>query len=116
MALTAAQKNKILQLLNYPGKSLDSGTVLYDKILSDRLASLSVDTEALVVSILAGVATVETQIAAAPSRFISEQVGDIKLNDREIEKLRKERKILAREIGQLLDIPMRGGGGISVVC
>jgi hypothetical protein len=116
MALSGAQKNKVLQLLGYPGGSIESGSVLYHKVLADRLANVPADTETLVVSILAGVATIETQMAAAPARFISEQVGDIKLNTAEIEKLRKERKLLAREIGQLLDIPMRGGGGISVVC
>lgn len=114
MPLTNAQKNKVLQLLGYPGKSLDVGSVLYDKVLSDRLDSLSADTESLVVSLLGNITTLETQISAAPARFIAEGVGDIKLNKEEIEKLRKERKIVAREIGVVLDIPMRSGGGVNI--
>lgn len=118
MALSLAQKNKILQLLGYPGKSLDVDSVLYDKVLSDRLVSLTSETQSLVVTYLENIDVIETQIAAAPKRFIATKVGDIELNDREIEKLRKERKLQTRELGVMLDIPMLSGGSgmISVVC
>lgn len=116
MALTAAQKSKVLQLLGYPGGSIDTASVLYDKILSDRLVVITADTESLVVDQLANILTLETQMSEAPARFIAEQVGDIRLNTNEIEKLRKERKMVSREIGRLLDIPFLGGNsGICVV-
>lgn len=119
MALSAAQKNKILQLLGYPGKSIDVGSVLYDKVLSDRLEDLTTDTELLVVGMLDNIDAIETQMAKAPKRFIAEQVSDIKLNIHEIEKLRKERKLISRELGVLVDIPMLSSGTgmmIPVVC
>lgn len=116
MALSEAQKNKILQILGYPGRTIDATSVMYEKVLADRFLSLPTDTEALVTSLLTSITALETKIAAAPARFMAEQVGDIKLNTDEMAKLRKERRTVAREIGQLLDIPMRGGGGVSVVC
>ena len=116
MALSAAQKTKIVFLLGYPAKIIDATSVHYEKILADRLNNLTAETEALVTGRLTGIEAVETRISAAPARFMAEQVDAIKLNADEIEKLRKERKILTRELGQLLDIPMRGGGSsISVV-
>jgi hypothetical protein len=117
MALTTAQKAKIIQVLGYPAKSLDPDSVLYDKVLSDRLEDIPSDSETLAVSYLTSIAAIETQILAAPARFIAEQVGDIKLNTAEIEKLRKERKTLAKELGALLDVPYIGkSNSIGVVC
>lgn len=115
MALTSAQKAKVLQLLGYPGGSIDSTSVLYDKILTDRLTLITADTETLVVGYLTSIAALETQISQAPARAISLQVGDIRINPDELAKLRTERKIQAREMSDLLNIPKRGGGGISVV-
>lgn len=114
MALTTAQKAKIVQVLGYPGKILDSASVLYDKVLADRLLNVPADAEEITATYLTSIETIETQIAAAPARFIATKVGDIELNEREIEKLRKERKIIAKELGRLLDVPYVGGGGMMV--
>lgn len=108
MALTAAQKTKVVQVLGYPAKVLDTGSVLYDKILSDRMENLTTETEGMAVDYLDAIAAIETQMGDAPTRFIAEQVGDIKLNTEEIGKLRKERKRLAIELGSFLDIPYKG--------
>lgn len=114
MALTSPQKVKVLQLLGYPGGSLDSASVLYDKVLSDRLSTPSADTVSLVQGLLTQISAIELQLNAAPARTISLQVGDIKINPDEIQKLRRERKTLAKEIGSLLDVPYVGRGSIMV--
>jgi len=113
MALTSAQQNKVVQLLGYGGKVLQPGSVIYDKILADRLASLPTDTEAQVVSYLALVASLETQISEAPARLAASKVDDLTLNLEELQMLRAERRRVAREISQHLDIPMVASGGRS---
>lgn len=119
MALSSTEQNKIVQLLGYPGIVLDSTSVAYDKIFSDRLTTIGTDTENLVRNYyLSQIDALETQMSAAPTRLISSQVGDIRINLEELEGLRKERKKLAKEMGVLLMIPYRGANGpnVGVVC
>ena len=108
MALTSAQQNRIMYLLGYGGKILQAGSVIYNKILNDRLSNLPADTEAMVITLLASVTTLETQIAQAPCRLSAMKVGDIELNNTELEALRRERKRIAKEIAVHLDIPYQG--------
>ena len=118
MALTNGQKNKILYWLGYPGKSLDVGSVLYDKVLSDRLVSLNADTEALVKVLMDKIAALDEKMEQAQCRMATESVGDIKLNsNNEIHLLKGERKRLIKELSVHLDIPYRGSSNQSqVVC
>lgn len=114
MPLTSTQQNKVVQLLGYGGKVLQATSVIYDKVLADRLASLPTDTEALVVALLAQVASLETQISAAPGRLVAAQVDDLKVNMDEIPQLRSERRRVAKEIAVHLDIPFIAAGGQNV--
>jgi hypothetical protein len=114
MALTTAQQNKCVQLLGYGGKTLDPTSVIYSKIIADRLVGLNADAEALVTSYLLKIQRIETQIDQAPTRFISSQVGDIKINQDEIHMLRSERRVLVKELSDLLDIPYIRSGGKNV--
>jgi hypothetical protein len=115
MALSSAQQNKIVQLLGYPGKTLDAGSVVYDKVLADRLTGLNTDAEALVVVYLNSIADIEDQMSAAPARFISKKVGDIELNNDEMRLLRKERRRQIRELAQLVNIDALGMSGANVM-
>ena len=114
MALTSAEKNKVVQILGYGGKILQPGSVIFNKILNDRLDSLPIDTENLVRAYLTQVTAIETQLFAAPTRVIAAQVGDIKLNNMEMTNLRSERKKIAREIAVHVDIPYIGKTGVSI--
>lgn len=114
MALTSTEQNKVVQLLGYPGIILDPTSVAYDKIFADRLNMINVDTETLVRGFLTQIAAVETQMNAAPTRLISSQVGDIRINLEELEGLRKERKKIARELAAHLMLPFRGANGVNV--
>lgn len=114
MALTSTEQNKAVQILGYGGKTLDSTSVIFNKVLYDRLQNLNIDTENLVRSYLTQVSALETQLFAAPGRAQAEQVGDIRTNLREMEMLRSERRKLAREIAAHLDIPYIGKGGTNV--
>jgi hypothetical protein len=112
--LTAAEQNKIIQLLGYAGKSLQAGSVLYDKVMNDRLHNLPPVTVELVRSYLAQVAVIETQLFQAPVRLVATKVQDIELNHREMIQLRSERRRISREISTHVDIPYIGTNGVNV--
>jgi len=115
--LTSSEQNKIVQLLGYGGKVIQAGSVIYDKVMNDRLHQLPPDTETLVRTYLAQVAAIETQMNVAINRLTAEKVDTITLNRRELEDLRRERKKIAREIAAHVDIPYIGNSGGSVsVC
>jgi hypothetical protein len=116
VALTTTEQNKIVQLLGYGGKIIQSGSVIYNQILNDRLQNLPTDTETVVRGFLTQVTTIETQMNAAPTRLIAKKVSDIELNNRELEDLRRERKRIAREIAVHLDIPYQGASSVNVGC
>jgi len=115
MALTSTQKSKIVQLLGYGGKVLQENSVIYNKTTADRLETLPEGTEELVVAYLDGIASIELQISEAPTRLIAKKVGDIELNNNELENLRSERKRMTRELSLLIDIPIvQGASGMMV--
>jgi hypothetical protein len=116
MPLSPTEQNKVVQLLGYGGKTIQPGSVIFNKILNDRLNNLPTDTESIVRTYLTQVAAIETQMFAAPTRMIAKKVGDIELNNREIEDLRRERKRLGKEISVHLDVPYVAQGGPMVTC
>jgi flagellar hook-associated protein FlgK len=74
--------------------------------------------EELILSYLDGINCIEIQIASAPKRLLVKKVGDIELNNQELEDLRSERKRMIKELSNLIDIPIVGGSSgmmISVV-
>lgn len=113
MALTSQQQNKIVQLLGYGGKVIQAGSVIYDKVMNDRLHNLPPDTESLVVSYLASISAIETKIAQAPARLAAKQIDGLTMNLEELSMLRSERKKIAREISAILDIPYVANNGIN---
>lgn len=117
MALDTEQKTKILFHLGYPAKSIIVGSTHYDGILNSRLENLNGDTEDLVDSLLVDLDAVREKLITAQDIVKAKRVGDIELNNGEIMQLRGEYRRLARELGELLDITMRRGGGRNVsVC
>lgn len=114
MALNPAQQNKIMQLLGYGGKAIQAGSVIYDKIMNDRLHNLPPPLEAVTVDYLSQIDNIETQIKTVPNRLQATEIQDIKINLQELEMLRRERKKLAREMAQHLDIPYQGMGGANL--
>lgn len=112
--LSQKEQNKIIQVLGYGGKKLQAGSVIYDKIMNDRLANLPSETEDLVRGYLAQIYAIETRIFQAPARMSAEAVGDIRMNLHELQMLRAERKKIAKEISVHLDIPYVGNSGTNV--
>lgn len=117
MALTPKEQSKIIQILGYGGKTIQVGSVIYNKILNDRLNRLPPDAEDLVRSYITKVTNIETQMDSAPARLAASKVADIETNPHELSQLRAERRRIGREVAQFLDIPyqMLGGQNCSVV-
>lgn len=114
MALSPTEQNKVVQLLGYGGKMIQAGSVIYNKILNDRLHQLPLDTETLIRSYLLQVTAIESQMNAAPARLAAKELQDIKMNLEELQMLRSERKKIGREIAAHLDIPYIGTNGANV--
>lgn len=116
MALTPKEQSKIVQILGYGGKTIQVGSVIYNKILNDRLNQLPPDAEDLVRSYLLKITNIESKMDAATCRLSASKVDDITLNKDELPLLRAERRKIGREVADFLDIPYvaRGGANMSV--
>ncbi len=114
--LTPAQQSKIVQILGYGAKSIQVGSVIYNKIMNDRLNRITPDGEVIVCAYLAQIAVIETQMNAAPARLAATKISDIEVNHRELNMLRAERRRIGREMADFLDIPFvaRGGSQMAV--
>lgn len=117
MALTPKEQNKVIQILGYGGKSIQVGSVIYNKIMNDRLAQLPPALEDLVRDFMSQIDVIECQMKAAPARLAATKVADIEVNHHELTMLRAERRRIGREVAQALDIPFQliGGANVSVV-
>lgn len=116
MAFTAQQKHDIVRLLGWPGACLIPGNVNFNSVVDDRLSGLNPIIETQANDLVDRISKIDTQLKEAPLRTISSQVGDIKLNEREIELTRNERRRLIRDLSQLLDIRMLASiGGVNVL-
>lgn len=118
MALTPKEQSKIIQILGYGGKTIQVGSVIYNKILNDRLNRLPPDTEELARTYITKIERIECTMDAAICRLSATKVDNIELNPHELNQLRAERRRIAREVAQVLDIPyqMLGGVNVSVQC
>jgi hypothetical protein len=110
VALSPKEQNKIVQMLGYGGKTIQAGSVIYNKILNDRLHSMPPELEELVRCYLNQIWAIETQMFQAPGRLVAKEVQDIKMNLQELQMLRSERKKIAREIADAVDVPYLGAG------
>lgn len=110
MPLSAAEQTKVVQLLGYAGKSIQAGSVVYDKVMNDRLHNLPPESEEIVRNYLGRIIKIEKIMEDAPLRLSTTKVDNLELNHRELEMLRAERKKISREIADLVDIPYQGRG------
>lgn len=113
MALETKEQTKIIQLLGYGGKTIQVGSVIYNKILNDRLNQLTPDSEEIVRGFLTSITAIECRIAAAPGRLAASAVDGIKMNMDELVMLRAERRRISREIATFLDVPFMAPGGAN---
>jgi hypothetical protein len=111
---SSQEQNKIVQLLGYGSKVIQAGSVIYDKVMNDRLHQVPPDGETLIRSYLAQIALIENQMNVAITRLTARKVDDLEMNLDELPMLRKERKKIVREIAYHIDIPIVAMGGPNV--
>jgi hypothetical protein len=112
--LSSAEQVKVVQLLGYGAKVVQAGSVIYDKVMNDRLASMLPEEETLTRQYLAQIAVLEGIINAAPARLAASAIDGLKMNHEEIGQLRSERRKQAKELATVLDIPYIMPGGRNV--
>lgn len=116
MALSETEKVKVLRHLGWPAKTLDSTSLSYSKMISDRLANVSAVMEAEVRQYLERIAILDDRLTKALSRAGVKRIDDIEFNGDEMPTLRKEKRRLVIELATLLDIGVQGGGMMGNVC
>lgn len=117
MALSTQQKSDIMFYLGWSAKTLIQGSTDYSKIMADRLASLSAESELTIVTWIDKIKALDVALESAICRLTAKRVGDIETNPDEIRELRKERLRLIRELSDTVDIAVRrSGGGNASIC
>lgn len=112
MAFTSAEKIKILRYLGWPAKTTDPTSLSYSKIVSDRLDTAGEGVEAEAREFLDKILKLEDRLETAISRAGVKSIDDIELSGDELSILRREKRMLIRELGVILDIAILGGGGM----
>ncbi len=102
MALTATQKQKARDYLGIPSITSLFRVGNQGPDLSERLDALSAESELRVVELLDAIDTSRTDITAARGRLKAEQVGDIKLNQRELKDRWREDYLLCRQLAVIV--------------
>lgn len=112
MALNASQKADVIFYLGYPGKTLVENSTNYNRTTAQLLENLTEYIEAQVRSILDKLRTQDQRLEDANDRVVALEVGDIKINPEEIDRLKSERLRLIKMLSRLLDIPVVNSSGV----
>lgn len=105
-----------LRHLGWPPTTIDSTSLDYSKIVSDRLTNASTVVQGMVRDYFDRIEKLDEKLDKAISRAGVKQIDDITLRDGEIDILRRERKKLIKELATLLNIRMIGSGMMGGVC
>ena len=120
MAFTSEEKYKIIRYLGYPANTLVPTSLSYSKIISDRMLSLEAQAEEEVRSILDRIVEIDSGLQSAVSQAGVKRIDDIEFfgskdGGDKLSELRRERRSLIKELSQLLDIALMGGGSMGNV-
>jgi hypothetical protein len=114
---TTSQQYAILRYLGWPIRTIDSTSLSYSKILSDRLTQFPDDAITIVQSLLDRLTAIDAQLQTMIARSNVKSVDDIEFFEDGTMELRKERQKVIKEIASLLDFPIGPGArGGSMVC
>lgn len=118
MALSNLDKVKIVTDLGYPGKTVYEGSILYTNWIDDRLTNLEGEIETCVRGLMKRLKDMDEKLQKAVCRAGIAKVDNItfKSKDEELRALRAERRRILKEMSQILDIPLQGGGSMGSVC
>ncbi len=115
--IASDKQTKIVFYLGYSAKTLVDNSTSYNRIIQKRMTNLSVDTIAMVDSLLALIEETRTKLDATRDDSNVTRVGEIGLSPDHVDVcITKQYKRYIRELGTLLDIPVAvtGGGSVGV--
>lgn len=111
--LTATQKAQIIFYLGYSASSIIPGSTDFDRILANRMESLTPEAEVIIEGLLTQIGEVRGKLSTSSSRMLVKKVGDIELNSDEHVLLGSEHRRLLRDLSSTLgiNIPLSSSGG-----
>lgn len=117
MALADSTKVKIVRYLGYAVQVINPDSLHYNSQISDYLSGLTSFAEAAVLDIVKRIEKIDERLECALDRLSAKKVDEITLRDDEIERIRRERSRLVKELGRSLDIRPQTAGNMMVgVC
>lgn len=121
MALSDAQKNRILRLLCYPHGTLVTTSLDYSKIISDRLSNLSSAAQVEVEELMEWIERTDEQLKNAINSAGVKRIDDIEFfgasEGTKSDELRKQKRRYVSDLSSILGIPSQcSGGAMGRVC
>lgn len=98
MALTDAQKQKILRYVGWPDIFVQQNKRFYSATINKRLSDLTPAAEADAIELYNRCISIDQQLAQAQKRLTVTSVGNIRLRRDEISALRSERRRIVQEM------------------
>jgi hypothetical protein len=114
MAFTTQQMQDIIYYLGWPGKTILPDSTHYNSVIYSRLVSLIPEIESQATALVTRIKDIDKVLIASIARASTLEVGDIKINQREREELRAERKKVLVELSDLLDIDVMKSSNTSI--
>lgn len=116
MAFTTTEKIKILKFLGWPANTINSQSLSYSKIVSDRLLLVLPEAETEVRAYLTRLEAIETSLVGAVDSSGVKKIDDIEFfgaaDGTKLSALRNERNRIIKELATMLDLAIMGGGSI----
>lgn len=107
MALTSAQKTKILRILCYPIGAIDPNSMDYNKGVADRLDYIAGDGQAEVEDLLEKIEAADDKIASAVNQEGVKRIDDIEFFEDRSMNLQSAKRRYVEELSNLTSVPSR---------
>lgn len=115
MAFNTQQKQDIIYYLGWPGKTLLLNSTHYNSVIASRLDNLIPEIESQANTLVARIKEIDQILrTGSVNRASTLELQDIKLSDREMPRLRSERRTIIGELSDLLDVDVNKSGGTSI--
>ena len=119
MAFTTSEKIKILKFLGWPANTINSESLSFNKVVSDRLLLVLPEAEEEVRAYLDRLDSLETSLVAAVDSTGVKKIDDIEFFGAQagtkLSALRSERNRIIKELAIMLDIAMLNQNGLPTM-
>lgn len=119
MAFTTSEKIKILKFLGWPANTINSESLSFNKVVSDRLLLVLPEAEEEVRAYLDRLDSLETSLVAAVDSTGVKKIDDIEFfgaqDGTKLSALRSERNRIIKELAIMLDIAMLNQNGLPTM-